>query len=1018
MVEGRGTQRGRKTRRETGAGAGADARTEQNPRHSAAKENCPHGGNVPRQPGGDLRCELEALKKSRPRPITAETDNGDLRCELEALKKSRPRRSAADSVSGARSLSPLASALMDLLPGSAPEELADDLRGEFNALKMTKTLAASHGTAGDCSAPGSADRLDRPQPPSTSETRPPPEEVLEDIPSSCPQGTVTPTVPDAGQMSTDGMWVRREVWEASKKQAKSDLIELEQELMTIILAMEAAYGESPTPQWDQRGVGGWIRREVLEREVREVRSHAKHDLMELEKELMNVILSVETEMLRQQEAGAAETLADTQTYATDRSGALTQRDTLSFFHSSSPPPASEDTPGTPLARDAGSTATEVRAAQSVTANKLSLLQCSISTKKRRLETDCQPSQLQIDFRPSRHLSPLRPGISSRNKAGGHSQAPMHLFPARVPPQPLAPTSLPGSRESTVSPTAGSPKPTDLDAARNAPREPGFWAAAAPLVRGLAHFHKRESPAAFHDAALDAGAGVAHTAQDDGDMQALLELRQVYADAAAAEEVDPVDRERLLRLQIIVDVLYLKTQLHMSAAAPAARHPALSPHRLASTSKSKVTQLEEDLMHVITSVERQIGPLSLPRPDQADGAATTAAVVQHAQLEHVQEASGDKGAQASANCLRLLRAELRDKDSLLESEKLETERLKQEILAMDEERRMFEAQLAAAEDAAVISAAVLSRKVHTAEEAMAGSTAEAAQAAAEANGAKEEAAFAVRSARQERKKMMDLSDALQRQVEDMRAHKCEFVRELLQRVECVQGEVATALSGTPRKNRQLAALREDVVRLTSERSALEEAWHIACVRVKSLEEDLAGLAEEVEASVQTRAALEQELEEADREIARVQEAKDKEVEEVLRMRVLMHAYVCECAYVRACVRACICTYVGVRTCTHTNTGRGQQSGRDGGIGAGAVVNTPAAVRRPRARTKGALSPRGAGTLLHISNVRHSERRHALTHTRARIRTHSRARTREYIHRCNGCRPAKMRPWRQRKPSLRR
>ena len=332
--------------------------------------------------------------------------------------------------------------------------------------------------------------------------------------------------------------------------------------------------------------------------------------------------------------------------------------------------------------------------------------------------------------------------------------------------------------------------------------------------------------------------------------------------------------------------------------------------------------------------------------------------------------------------------------------------------------MFEAQLAAAEDAAVISAAVLSRKVHTAEEAMAGSTAEAAQAAAEANGAKEEAAFAVRSARQERKKMMDLSDALQRQVEDMRAHKCEFVRELLQRVECVQGEVATALSGTPRKNRQLAALREDVVRLTSERSALEEAWHIACVRVKSLEEDLAGLAEEVEASVQTRAALEQELEEADREIARVQEAKDKEVEEVLRMRVLMHAYVCECAYVRACVRACICTYVGVRTCTHTNTGRGQQSGRDGGIGAGAVVNTPAAVRRPRARTKGALSPRGAGTLLHISNVRHSERRHALTHTRARIRTHSRARTREYIHRCNGCRPAKMRPWRQRKPSLRR
>ena len=42
--------------------------------------------------------------------------------------------------------------------------------------------------------------------------------------------------------------------------------------------------------------------------------------------------------------------------------------------------------------------------------------------------------------------------------------------------------------------------------------PSSWAAAAPLVHGLAHFHKWESSAAFHDAALDAGAGVAHTSQ--------------------------------------------------------------------------------------------------------------------------------------------------------------------------------------------------------------------------------------------------------------------------------------------------------------------------------------------------------------------------------------------------------------------------------------------------------------------------------------------------------------------------
>jgi hypothetical protein len=92
-------------------------------------------------------------------------------------------------------------------------------------------------------------------------------------------------------VSADGLWVRREVFEQARKKAKSDLIELESELMSIILAMEAAYTQEAPPQWDEAGVGGWVRREILEK----VKIKAKQDLVDLESELMTVILSMEAE---------------------------------------------------------------------------------------------------------------------------------------------------------------------------------------------------------------------------------------------------------------------------------------------------------------------------------------------------------------------------------------------------------------------------------------------------------------------------------------------------------------------------------------------------------------------------------------------------------------------------------------------------------------------------------------------------------------------------------------------------
>ena len=65
--------------------------------------------------------------------------------------------------------------------------------------------------------------------------------------------------------SADGLWVRREVFEQARKKAKSDLIELESELKSIILARMMARmmliswklltPRIPPPQWDEAGVG-------------------------------------------------------------------------------------------------------------------------------------------------------------------------------------------------------------------------------------------------------------------------------------------------------------------------------------------------------------------------------------------------------------------------------------------------------------------------------------------------------------------------------------------------------------------------------------------------------------------------------------------------------------------------------------------------------------------------------------------------------------------------------------------
>jgi len=78
--------------------------------------------------------------------------------------------------------------------------------------------------------------------------------------------------PAAESLSPDGRWVRREVFEHVRHKAKSDLVELESELMAIILSMEDAY--------------------------RQLQQKAKQDLVELEEELMSCISSMESEGIR------------------------------------------------------------------------------------------------------------------------------------------------------------------------------------------------------------------------------------------------------------------------------------------------------------------------------------------------------------------------------------------------------------------------------------------------------------------------------------------------------------------------------------------------------------------------------------------------------------------------------------------------------------------------------------------------------------------------------------------------
>lgn len=70
-------------------------------------------------------------------------------------------------------------------------------------------------------------------------------------------------------MSSDGLWIRRDVFEHMRRKAKSDLVELESELMSIILAMEDAHNR--------------------------LKEKAKQDLIDLEEELMSLLKCMERE---------------------------------------------------------------------------------------------------------------------------------------------------------------------------------------------------------------------------------------------------------------------------------------------------------------------------------------------------------------------------------------------------------------------------------------------------------------------------------------------------------------------------------------------------------------------------------------------------------------------------------------------------------------------------------------------------------------------------------------------------
>ena len=83
-----------------------------------------------------------------------------------------------------------------------------------------------------------------------------------------------------GAVSSDGLWIRRDVFEQARRKAKSDLVELESELMSIIFAMEDAHSRS---------------RLAMEDAHHHLKQQAKQDLVDLEQELMSVIQSMERE---------------------------------------------------------------------------------------------------------------------------------------------------------------------------------------------------------------------------------------------------------------------------------------------------------------------------------------------------------------------------------------------------------------------------------------------------------------------------------------------------------------------------------------------------------------------------------------------------------------------------------------------------------------------------------------------------------------------------------------------------
>ena len=100
------------------------------------------------------------------------------------------------------------------------------------------------------------------------------------LPPETPEMKAGDKASPEGAVSSDGLWIRRDVFEQARRKAKSDLVELESELMSIILAMEDAHSRS---------------RLAMEEAHHHLKQQAKQDLVDLEQELMSVIQSMERE---------------------------------------------------------------------------------------------------------------------------------------------------------------------------------------------------------------------------------------------------------------------------------------------------------------------------------------------------------------------------------------------------------------------------------------------------------------------------------------------------------------------------------------------------------------------------------------------------------------------------------------------------------------------------------------------------------------------------------------------------